>query len=146
MAARTNTDKEYKKATAPFAFIPAPILQHIMTFAGWFAGTLGLDLAPLSIKAEKLGHVILSNVGTLGIEKGFAPLVPAMPTSFISSLNAIKLRACVNQKTGELEVRECMSVVTVLDHRFFDGAIAFKISTATKDFYENPESFDINKY
>lgn len=124
-AAKSGKHKEYNKASAPFNFLPSSVLQHVLIFAGWFSGTLGLNLKPLSINADKMGHVVLSNIGQLKFQQGFAPLVPFMPLCFIQSLNTIELRACVDQATGELEVRECMNVVTINDSRFLDASVGF---------------------
>ena len=145
-SARAGKHKEYNKASAPFNFLPSSVLQHVLIFAGWFSGNLGLDLKPLSINADKMGHVVISNIGLLKFQQGFAPLVPFMPLCLISTLNAIDLRACVDQATDKLVVRECMNVVTINDSRHMDNSVGFKISTASKDFFENPDSFDVTKY
>jgi pyruvate/2-oxoglutarate dehydrogenase complex dihydrolipoamide acyltransferase (E2) component len=47
---------------------------------------------------------------------------------------------------GKIEIREIMTTVWTVDHRFGDAALGLRFINIVKDFTEDPENFDINKY
>ena len=72
--AKNNTDVEFTKATAPFKIIPTFIMQPLMHTMGYFAANLGIEFPGSNLKPEQVGHVMITNVGSLGLKVGFAPL------------------------------------------------------------------------
>jgi pyruvate/2-oxoglutarate dehydrogenase complex dihydrolipoamide acyltransferase (E2) component len=46
----------------------------------------------------------------------------------------------------KIEIRDMMTTVWTIDHRYGDAALGLKIIKIVKDFTENPGDFDINNY
>lgn len=47
---------------------------------------------------------------------------------------------------GKIEIRDLMNTVWTIDHRYGDAALAMRFIKIIRDFAEDPENFDINKY
>jgi len=47
---------------------------------------------------------------------------------------------------GKIEIRDMMNTVWTVDHRYGDAALAMRFIKIIKDFTEDPDTFDINKY
>ena len=96
------------------------------------------------MKANAFGHVVLTNVGTLGIETAFAPVSSPVHMTFIQSMGKITKRPVVVD--DKLVIREVMTSVYSFDHRFGDGALLSQFTKIMKDLLENPEEFNADKY
>ncbi len=46
----------------------------------------------------------------------------------------------------EIVIRPIMNTIYAVDHRFGDASIAIKFLNIIKDYVENPETFNIDKY
>jgi pyruvate/2-oxoglutarate dehydrogenase complex dihydrolipoamide acyltransferase (E2) component len=55
----------------------------------------------------------------------------------------LKKAVVINDK---VEIREIMNTVWTIDHRYGDAALGVKFINIIRDFTEDPENFDINKY
>jgi hypothetical protein len=51
---------------------------------------LGLTLPCVGARPDSFGHYILTNIGSFGIQQGFAPLVPPMRVVGITCAGAIR--------------------------------------------------------
>jgi pyruvate dehydrogenase E2 component (dihydrolipoamide acetyltransferase) len=47
---------------------------------------------------------------------------------------------------GKIEIRQIMNTTWTIDHRYGDAAVGVRFINILKDFTEDPENFDINKY
>jgi pyruvate/2-oxoglutarate dehydrogenase complex dihydrolipoamide acyltransferase (E2) component len=56
---------------------------------------------------------------------------------------AVKKPVVIDDK---IEIRTMMSTVWTIDHRFGDAAIGYNIIKIVKDYTEDPENFNIEKY
>ena len=75
----------------------------------------------MNLKANAFGHIVLTNVGTLGLQNGFAPLpTPIHCTMCICQGMATKKPVVVND---QIVIRDMMNVVYTIDHRYGDAAI-----------------------
>ncbi len=73
------------------------------------------------MKPNAFGHVVLTNIGTLGLEKGFAPVpCPTHCCIVVCAGKVTKRPIVVNDK---LVAKEMMSVIYTFDHRYGDAAI-----------------------
>ena len=97
---------------------------------------LGLDLAKLGVPFDPLGSVIVTNVGVLGVEQGFAPLMPQSRTPALFTVG--KIRDKVIAVEGRPAVRPVLTLGGTFDHRIVDGAHLGKISRTLKRILEAP--------
>lgn len=47
---------------------------------------------------------------------------------------------------GQIVIRDIMNTVWTIDHRYGDAALGLRFIRIFKDFTEDPDNFDINKY
>ena len=67
---------------------------------------------------------MLSNIGALGIEVGFAPLCSPTFTQMVVCCGKVRKAPVYDEKTDSIIAKEIMSTVYTFDHRFGDGAVA----------------------
>jgi pyruvate dehydrogenase E2 component (dihydrolipoamide acetyltransferase) len=82
--------------------------------------------------------VIVTNVGVLGIEQGFAPLIPAGRTAALLTLGQVRDKVIAVE--GRPEVRPVLTICGTFDHRVVDGAHLGKISSTLERVLEDPEA------
>lgn len=81
----------------------------------------------------------MTNIGTLGIQTGLAPIpCPLHPTIVVCSGSVHKKPVVIND---EVVIREMMTITYTMDHRQGDGALITPFLKAVKDIIENPEEF-----
>ena len=96
------------------------------------------------MKANAFGHVVLTNIGSIGLEYGFAPLPCPMHACIVACAGKITKKPVV--RDDQIVIRDMMTVVYTVDHRFGDAAIIHQYCQIIKDCLEDPENFDSNKY
>ncbi len=85
-----------------------------------------------SIPQRPFGSVIVSNIGSLGLQKALLPLVPLTRACMMISVG--KASPEVKFYNHEVCVRQIVHLGVTFDHRLFDGAHAAKM---LKDFHES---------
>lgn len=86
----------------------------------------------------------MTNIGSIGIEEGFAPLPTAIRAMFIVCTGKAEKRPVV--VNDNIEIRTMLSTTYSFDHRFGDAAVLIKCLNIVKDYVEDPENFNIDKY
>lgn len=82
------------------------------------------------------GTFTISNGGTFGSWMGTPIINP--PQSAILGMHAIKKKPWVDEKTGEIVVRDIMAVALTYDHRIMDGRDAVTFLVKIKNIIEDP--------
>lgn len=73
------------------------------------------------MKANAFGHVVLTNIGSIGLEYGFAPLPCPMHACIVACAGKITKKPVV--KDDQVVIRDMMTIVYTVDHRFGDAAV-----------------------
>ena len=71
------------------------LIEPILFVTGYISQNLRIPLKPLGLKAHEFGSAILTNIGTLGIKDGYAPLSPFCNVPVIACLGRISKEAVV---------------------------------------------------
>jgi hypothetical protein len=93
--AKAKKDVAHEQSTAMAKFIPSFLLQPMMMISTYLTLAVGINITPLGLRSDSFGHIILTNVGTLGYQQGFAPLCPPMRTLGIFCTGMIEKKAVV---------------------------------------------------
>lgn len=93
-----------------------------------------------------MGHCLITNIGTLGLKEGYAPLCSPTFTQMVVCFGAHHKKPVYEEKSDSIIAAEVMTGVFTFDHRFGDAAIAGPCITITTDFLCDPEAFDPSKY
>ena len=144
--AKTNTDEEFKNASKPFKIVPTCIMQPLMHMIGYCAGNIGFSLPGSGVKPEQMGHVMISNIGTLGIETGFAPLCSPTFCMLVICFGASRKIPVYDEKTDSIVAKQVVNTVFTFDHRYGDAALAAHVIKVATSFIEDPENFDPTKF
>lgn len=113
-------------------------LLELMSFASY---TLNLDLTWAGVPRDAFGSVMITNVGSLGLDEAYAPLVPYSRVPLVVALGAI--REVPVARGGQVGIEHVMKVCATFDHRLLDGAHAAAMARILRAWIEEPfEHFD----
>lgn len=119
------------------SLFPWQFVRHILNLVSFLNYDLNLPLTIFGMAKDPFGSVMITNVGSLGVDTAWAPLVPYTRVPLMMAVGAIKDRPWVVDK--KIEVRPVMRIGFTFDHRFMDGVHAAAITRAFETFFANPE-------
>ena len=136
--AKRGKDKRHENSTVLANYIPSVLGRVAIFVFTYIAGTLEINVDLFSLRDDTFGHVVVTNVGTLGYTAGIAPLAPPLHQMALLCTGAIQKRVVYNEKTEALEIGKTMTVVTMGDHRYGDASIFVPFFDCFKGFLEDP--------
>jgi len=135
---RNRKDPALEKTRATFQSIPYLLLRPFLKVLSFFSFTLNLDLRALGIASDPFGSLMITNVGSLGLDTAYAPLVPFSRVPILFAIGEVGEHAFV--ENGRVTVGRAMSVNATLDHRVIDGFHASAIAKVLREWMENPDA------
>lgn len=135
-ALRQGRDKEMNDAINTFKHMPWCLVRFLLKAVSFFNYDLNLNLSFLGIPRDPFGSVMITNIGSLGIEVAWAPLVPYSKVPLLLTLGAITDKPVVVE--GKVEVRPVMKIGITFDHRFMDGVHASVMSKHFIECFKDP--------
>lgn len=140
-AVRARKDPALEKSRGMFLKIPYFALNAVLRFIGFLSYTLNLDLRALGIPKDPFGSVMVTNVGSLGLDTAYVPLVPYSRVPILLAIGAVKEEPVVDN--GAIKIGKVMRVNATFDHRFIDGFHAATMSKILREWFERPyDHFD----
>lgn len=139
--AKAKQDDVHNQQTAILNFIPSFIAQPLMWVCSYISLAAGFNIAPLALRNDSFGHLILTNIGTLGLTRGYAPLCPPMHSMGLYCIGKIEKRPIVDD-SGQIIVADMTSLVGTGDHRFGDAIIWNPLFKCFRGYVEDPVNFD----
>jgi pyruvate dehydrogenase E2 component (dihydrolipoamide acetyltransferase) len=138
---RERRDVAMEKGKGTIQKIPYMFLNLFTWLIGFLMYTLNLDLSGLGMPKDAFGSVIITNVGSLGLDTAYVPLVPYTHVPILLAPGAVKEVPVVED--GKIVVGKVMNLNASFDHRFIDGFHAGILATTLREMLENPfEHFD----
>jgi pyruvate dehydrogenase E2 component (dihydrolipoamide acetyltransferase) len=138
---RKKQDKELEGTRSTFKAIPFFLLNTVLDALAFLAYDLNLDLRWAGVPKDPFGSVMVTNVGSLGLEAAYVPLVPYSHVPLLIAMGAVQQEAVVVD--GDVSVATVMRVYATFDHRILDGSHAAIMSRTLKAWFERPfEHFD----
>ena len=135
---RARRDPALEKTRGTFQRIPFLLLNTFLKVLSFLSFTLNLDLRAVGISSDPFGSLMITNVGSLGLDTAFAPLVPFSRVPILFAIGEAKDQVLV--ENGQPAVVKAMSVNATLDHRVIDGFHAARIANVLREWMENPET------
>jgi pyruvate dehydrogenase E2 component (dihydrolipoamide acetyltransferase) len=136
-AVRSLKDKSLEKTRSTFKSIPAFMLGWILDIMSLFLYTLNIDMRAVGLPRDPFGSVMITNVGSLGLEEAYVPLVPYSKVPLLLALAALKEEAVVDH--GVISVARVLRVCATFDHRVLDGMHAAKMAKTLQRIFADPE-------
>lgn len=138
---RARRDEALEKTRGTFKGIPFLALNAVLKLMSFLSYTLNLDLRAFGIPNDPFGSLIVTNIGSLGLDVAYVPLVPYSRVPILFATGAVKAAAVV--ENGQIVVGQMMSINATFDHRFIDGFHASVMSRVMRQWLEHPfDHFD----
>jgi pyruvate/2-oxoglutarate dehydrogenase complex dihydrolipoamide acyltransferase (E2) component len=136
-AVRKREDKNLEGSRNLFKSIPFFLLNTMLDLIGWLSFTLNLDLRWAGIPKDPFGSVMITNIGSLGLEEAYVPLVPYSRVPLLIALGQVKEEPVVED--GQIVPGKIVRAFATFDHRVLDGMHAAKMSKTLKRIFADPE-------
>lgn len=138
---RQRKDKALEESKGIIHKIPFMFMNLFLKMLGFILYTLNIDPTPLGMPKDAFGGVTITNVGSLGLDIAYVPLVPYTNTPIFVAPGAVLDMPVVED--GKVVPGKVMSLNASFDHRFIDGFHAGLLAKTVKEMMENPfEKFD----
>ncbi len=131
-----NKDDALEKSRGGLVRIPGGLIGAVMRALSFLNYTLNLDMRWAGIPRDPFGGAMVTNIGSLGLEGAYVPLVPFSRVPIIVALGAVEDTPCV--RDGQLAIGKIMRVFATFDHRIVDGAHAAKMVKVMRGWFEQP--------
>lgn len=133
---RETGDVDYKEMKKTMRLMPAWLSRYVLNFSSYFMYTLNLWSPLLGVPRDPFGTMMITSIGSIGLERAFVPLVPY---SRIPCLIAIgSLRDAPVVENAEVVVKKVVSLCVTFDHRVIDGMHASHMVKTMKKIFANP--------
>src|SRR5512138_915468 len=99
--------------------------------------TLNLDLRRFGVASDPFGSLMITNIGSLGLDTAYAPLVPFSRVPLLFAIGETRDEVLV--ENGRPVVGKIMKVNATMDHRVIDGFHAARIAKVLREWMENPD-------
>ncbi|MGZ3406555.1 MAG: 2-oxo acid dehydrogenase subunit E2 [Polyangia bacterium] len=138
---RARKDPALEKTRQAFLGIPYFALGTVLRLISFLSYTLNLDLRRFGIPQDPFGSIMITNIGSLGLDTAYVPLVPYSRVPILIATGAVKDVPVVED--GKIVPGKIMRVNATFDHRFIDGFHASVMSRVLREWLEHPfEHFD----
>ena len=138
---RAGKDEEKEQTRKTMKRMPGFLIGRVLDVIGTLLYTFNLDLRMLGLPKDPFGSVMVTNVGSLGLEEAYVPLVPYSRVPLLVAMGGVKKQALVNDETDEIYVAKVMRVFATFDHRILDGAHAAKLASVFREVFADPERY-----
>lgn len=138
---RSRQDKVLEKTRGSFRLLPVWSVGWVLNLIHYLTCTWNLDLSWAGIPKDPFGSVMITNIGSLGLEEAYVPLVPYSGVPLLLALGSVRSEPLV--EADEIKIRKVMRVYATFDHRVLDGLHAAKMVKILHAWFERPfEHFD----
>lgn len=141
---KKHKEGELMQVRSTMELIPNFMMKYVLLGTSFLNFDLGLPLHWFGVPKDPFGAIMITSVGSLGIDWGLAPLVPYSRSPMLLAVGAVKKQVCVVEVEGQpdrMESRPMMKIGVTFDHRFIDGAHAADMLKTFKDVFANPEKY-----
>ncbi len=137
-AVRGRKDPALEKTRNAFNPVPFFMMNSLLKFISFLSYGLNLDMTWAGFPKDPFGSIMITNVGSLGLDTAYVPLVPYSRVPILLALGAVKKAPRVVD--DEVVIRQVMSINATFDHRFIDGFHAAIMSKVIRKWLADPES------
>lgn len=139
---KKGEDEEIKRNMNIFHYIPWRLTGLYLDFVSWLIYGLNLDLRSLGVPKDPFGSVMITNVGSIGVDVAWAPLVAYSRVPLLLTVGMVSDKPWV--VNGEVVVRPVLPIGVTFDHRMIDGIHASQMAKDFKECFANPDAILFN--
>ena len=137
---RSGKDEEKEKARKSLGKIPGWLIGYVLDLVSFLTYTLNLNMRWAGLPKDPFGSAMVTNIGSLGIEQAWAPLVAYSRVPLIIAMGAVVKEAVVDDD-NTIRIAKRMRLCVTFDHRILDGAHAAKMGKLVKKWFAKPHDF-----
>jgi pyruvate/2-oxoglutarate dehydrogenase complex dihydrolipoamide acyltransferase (E2) component len=139
VAGRVRAGKDEKKegTRRTFQRLPGWLVGPVLDTISFLCYKLNLDLSWAGIPKDPFGSAMVTNVGSLGLEEAYVPLVPYSNVPLLVAVGATK-RVPVVRAGDRIEAATVVKLYATFDHRILDGAHAAKMAGVLQKLFADP--------
>ncbi len=100
----------------------------------------GIALPGLKLSSNSFGSYMVSNIGSLGLDTGYAALLPSSNVSVVLIIGKVYKKPVV--VNDEIVPRKIFTLSATLDHRVVDGSHGGRLFRFIKHMVKNPQILD----
>jgi hypothetical protein len=137
---RHDDDPQFKRAKAMVKGLPPLLLRQVLDALGFVTETLQLPVPFMGVEARPYGSILVSNIGTYGLDSvsARAPTFCHVPFTIVTGAVTDKVLA----RDGQAVIRPVLPLTIGLDHRFIDGYQAATMARVFREYLGDPAAFD----
>ncbi len=125
------------KSKSILRLLPWPLNRWLVRLAQWLTVEVGLELPALGLSPDAFGSFILSNIGSIGIDIGYAALLPLSNVSGVITMGSVQSKAVVIN--DQIVPRRILTISAVFDHRVVDAVHIGKMFKYVKSMVKGPD-------
>lgn len=132
---RAREDKKLEKSRGMFRWIPLWLVGRVLDLMSFAMYTMNLRLP--GTPRDPFGSVMITNIGSLGLDTAYVPLVPYSRVPIVIAVGAV--REVPIAEDGRVTAGKIMKINVTFDHRFIDGFHAAVMSRTLREWLESPD-------
>lgn len=136
-AVRKKGDPVFSKTKKLMSRIPGFFIHTAIQWTGFLMYSLNLWSPLLGSPKDPFGSVMITSIGSLGLDTAFAPLVPYSRIPMLLAVGTIKEIPVV--KDGKITIAQVSNLCGTFDHRLIDGMHASHIVKTLQKIFAHPE-------
>ncbi|MBK9336868.1 MAG: 2-oxo acid dehydrogenase subunit E2 [Lewinellaceae bacterium] len=121
------------------AAIPWPFRTWVVGLVKWLTIDLGLSIPSMGLSPDTFGSFVFSNIGSIGLDIGYAALMPASNVAIVFTMGSVETKPVVIG--DQIMPRRMLNLSAVLDHRVVDASHGGKMFRYLKEAVKGP--FDL---
>lgn len=137
---RKAKDPVFQKVKQIMGLSPGWFTKYLLDFNHFIMVKLNLWSSLLGSPRDPFGSAMVTNIGSLGLDIAFAPLVPYSGCPLLIAVGKVqKLPTVVD---GKVVAQDRIRLCCTFDHRFIDGVHAGHMAKKLQEVFENPRLLD----
>lgn len=133
---KQNKDEVVQTQNHLLKKIPTPLMRYFLNISSFLLYTLNLRFK--GFPEDPFGSVMISNLGQIGIDNAFIPLVSYARVPVLIAIGLVKPRPVVTGKR-EVVARDMLRINYTIDHRYIDGKSLALMEKMLFMAFQNPE-------
>lgn len=139
---RGGKDKDFQTTKGQAQHFPAWLLRFSLRFIIFLQGVLNLSGRLLGAPRDPFGSVMVTSLGMMGVNFGFAPFFPLSFCPMVLLVGAVE--DGVLAENGQPVVRKVLRLCATMDHRVIDGIHAALIAREITQLLEDPRQLELS--
>jgi pyruvate/2-oxoglutarate dehydrogenase complex dihydrolipoamide acyltransferase (E2) component len=133
---RNGDDKTYKKSKGMIGLLPGIAVGPLLDFLSFINYKLNIWSPLLGTPRDSFGSLMITNIGSLGLDQAFGPLVPYSCCPALMVMGAIVEKAVV--RNHQVVIETVLPLTITLDHRVIDGMHGSQMVKTLKAIFRDP--------